>query len=99
MRALVTNDDGVASPGLLALTRAALAEGLEVVVAGPARESSGASAALTATESDGRLLLESIELDGLDGVASDAVRAAPAFIVRAGVTGVFGPNPTSSSRA
>ena len=45
-RALVTNDDGIDSPGLLVLAAAAVQAGLEVIVAAPAEQSSGASAAL-----------------------------------------------------
>ena len=50
MRALITNDDGVDSPGLLALARVAAQAGLEVVIAAPAHEHSGASASIIATQ-------------------------------------------------
>jgi hypothetical protein len=58
VRALVTNDDGIDSPGLLVLAKAAHAAGLDVVVAAPARQSSGASAAITAVRREGRTLVE-----------------------------------------
>jgi 5'-nucleotidase len=93
MRALVTNDDGIGSAGLRALAATALNRGIDVVVAAPGWDSSGASASLAAVERDGRLVLEERPLDGLDGVHSVAVEAAPAFIVRAAVTGAFGPVP------
>ena len=41
MRALITNDDGIESPGLAVLAQVALDAGYEVLVAAPARESSG----------------------------------------------------------
>ncbi len=44
-RALVTNDDGIDSPGLHALAAAAREAGLDVVVAAPSEQSSGAGAA------------------------------------------------------
>jgi 5'-nucleotidase len=93
VRALVTNDDGIESPGLHALARVALDEGLEVRVAAPTRESSGASASLGAVESDGRVVVESVTIDSLEGASTIAVRAAPAFIVRSAVHGIFGPAP------
>lgn len=81
MRALITNDDGIDSPGLAALARVAVAAGMDTVVAAPARESSGASASLLGAEQDGRLLYEARGAPGLpDGVPSYAVRAAPALI-------------------
>src|SRR5687768_6804026 len=93
MRVLVTNDDGIDSPGILALARAALEVGLDVTVAAPSWDSSGASASLTAVERDGRFLLSKETLPGLDGVRAFGVEAAPAFIVRAAVRGAFGPEP------
>jgi 5'-nucleotidase len=93
VQALITNDDGIASPGLRTLAAAAVDAGLDVVVAAPSWDSSGASASLTAVLHDGRLLVEPAVLDGLDGVDAYSVEAAPAFIVRAAVHGAFGPKP------
>jgi 5'-nucleotidase len=64
MRALVTNDDGIDSPGLHLLARLAVEAGLEVVVAAPDQEYSGSSASLTALAEDGRLLMHERQLDG-----------------------------------
>jgi 5'-nucleotidase len=93
MRALVTNDDGIHGRGLAALARAAVESGLDVTVAAPSWDSSGASASLTAVERDGRFLLSTEVLDGLDDVKAYGVEAAPAFIVRAAVRGAFGDEP------
>jgi 5'-nucleotidase len=91
MRALVTNDDGVESTGIRALALAAKAVGLDVTVAAPAWDSSGASASLTGVQQDGRLLFEPRAEWGTGPVFG--VEAAPAFIVRAAVHGAFGEPP------
>jgi 5'-nucleotidase len=93
MRALVTNDDGIDSPGLHTLAAVAVDCGLDVVVAAPHEERSGASASLFATRSDGRLLLEKEPIPGLDDVEAYGVEATPAYIAWAGVRGAFGSPP------
>src|SRR5690606_18354019 len=87
-------DDGIDSPGLTVLAERAAAEGYEVVVAAPRRESSGASAALMGTEADGRLIVERRSPPGLtDDVESFGVRATPALITLVAAYGGFGPPP------
>ncbi len=94
MRVLVTNDDGIDSPGLAALTRVALEAGHDVVVAAPSREFSGASASLLGAQEDGRLVVEERTPPGLDGeVRSYAVGAAPGLIAFVAAYGGFGPKP------
>lgn len=93
LRALVTNDDGISSEGLRQLALAARSAGLEVVVAAPREEASGTGAALTALQSEGRIVVEPRSLEGLDGVSCYAVAAAPGFIARIGCRGAFGPEP------
>lgn len=93
MHALVTNDDGIDAAGLATLARVASAAGLEVAVAAPHEEFSGASAALTATEADGGLRTYPRSLDGLDGARALGVAASPAFITFASVYAAFGPPP------
>lgn len=94
MRTLVTNDDGIRSEGLCRLAAAAVKAGLEVIVAAPARESSGSSAAITATgEEQGRVVVEKRSLPGLAGVPAYAVSAAPAYIALIATRGAFGPPP------
>jgi 5'-nucleotidase len=93
MRTLITNDDGVDSPGIDMLARAAAECALDVVVAAPAWDASGASASLTAVQRDGQLCLDQRAFPHLPDVAVYAVEAAPAFIVRAAVAGAFGPPP------
>jgi 5'-nucleotidase len=88
---LVTNDDGIDSPGLHSLAAAAGAAGREVLVAAPSYEASGASASMVAGSDP--IPVERRSLPGLDGAPAYAVRAAPAFIVFAAVHGAFGVRP------
>lgn len=93
MRALITNDDGVDSVGIHTLTRIAVAAGLDVTVAAPHQERSGSSAALSALEEGGRLIVERRALEGLGAVRVYAVHATPALIAFVGVRGAFGEPP------
>ncbi|MFC9335445.1 5'/3'-nucleotidase SurE [Arthrobacter sp. NPDC057009] len=93
IRVLITNDDGIASPGLHALAAAAVRAGLDVVVAAPASEASGSSSSITAVEEDGRISVEERELEELDGVKAFAVHGAPAFITMIATHGAFGTPP------
>lgn len=90
MRTLVTNDDGIDAPGLHALARAARDAGLDVTVAAPARQSSGASASIVAAEEDGRIAVEPRVLPGLDGIPAFAVRGGPGLIALIAARGAFG---------
>jgi 5'-nucleotidase len=89
----VTNDDGIDSPGLHALAAAAVQAGLDVVVAAPSEQSSGASAALTAVRREGRTVVTRREIPGLDGVKAWAVDAQPGHIVVAALNGWLDPVP------
>jgi 5'-nucleotidase len=93
MRALITNDDGIDGTGLHALARIAAAAGLEVTVAAPHAERSGSSAALSALEANGRLLVEDRTLPGLPGIRAVAAQASPALIVFLAAHGAFGARP------
>jgi 5'-nucleotidase len=94
VHALVTNDDGIDSPGLAVLARAAIDAGYEVTVAAPPQEASGSSASLAGAGYDGRLELEQRRAPGLpDGVPSIAVSASPALIAFAASYGALGPRP------
>jgi len=97
MRALITNDDGVGSAGIRALATVARKCGLEVTVAAPAWDSSGASASLTAVEHEGRLLLDRRAFEEFPDVPVFGVEAAPAFIVRAAASRAFGPPGAGTS--
>jgi 5'-nucleotidase len=90
---LVTNDDGIDSEGLRLLAHAAARAGLTAVVAAPAVQASGSSAAMTAASADGRIAVHRRALAGLDGVAAFAVEAVPAFIAFTATHGAFGFTP------
>jgi 5'-nucleotidase len=93
-RCLVTNDDGIGSEGLRVLALVALEAGLEVVVAAPMQECSGASASITAVEQDGHFVVEPRTLPGLEeACAVLAVGGLPAFIALTGMRGAYGPPP------
>lgn len=87
---LVTNDDGIESPGLIALARALEVAGYEVVVAAPASDMSGAGAAIGPV--DPLVPMRRVIVDGVRGPGF-AVKAPPAMIVIAAVSGAFGPPP------
>jgi len=92
-RALVTNDDGIDSPGLHQLALSVQEAGLDVVIAAPRREASGSSAGITATKEGGRILTDERRLPGLDGIPAYAVAASPGFIALIATRGAFGDPP------
>ncbi len=93
MRALITNDDGVHSDGIALLARVAVEAGLDVVVAAPHEERSGAGASLTGMEIDDHLRVARSRIEGLDDVPVFAVEASPALITFVATRGAFGDPP------
>ncbi|NGY61480.1 5'/3'-nucleotidase SurE [Lentzea sp. NEAU-D13] len=92
MRALITNDDGIDSPGLVALAAAAVDCGLDVVVAAPASQASGTSASVAAISDTGRVASSRHTIPGLD-VEAHAVAAHPGLISLIACRGGFGGKP------
>lgn len=92
MRALITNDDGIDSPGLVALAAAAVDCGLDVVVAAPASQASGTSASVAAISDTGRVASSRHTIPGLD-VEAYAVAAHPGLISLIACRGGFGGKP------
>ena len=92
-RILITNDDGIDAPGLRHLARAAARQGLDIVIAAPLTEASGTSAAMTAVEKNGKIVVSQRELPGVRNVPAYAVAASPAFIVLLALRNAFGPPP------
>lgn len=90
---VITNDDGIDSPGLAALAATAVAAGFQTVVAAPLSESSGTSAGLTAAAQDRRVIMKERALPGLPEVAAFGVDAHPGLIALAACHGAFGPIP------
>ena len=88
---LVTNDDGIDAPGLLALARAAGRVG-RAVVAAPAEDRSGSGAAVSPAWLDEGVLLSRVDLDQVD-IPAFAVHGPPALAVLAGMSGGLGFRP------
>jgi 5'-nucleotidase len=93
MRVLITNDDGIDAPGIRWLARAVVREGHDVLVAAPLEEASGSSAAMSAVEQDGKIVVQRRELAGARDVPAYAVAASPAFIVLLAMREAFGAAP------
>lgn len=93
MRALITNDDGIDSPGLWALAAGARDAGLDVVVAAPHVDASGVGASVLSVRDGNRTRLHPRELAELPGVPAFAVEGHPAFIVHAAGRGWLDPAP------
>jgi 5'-nucleotidase len=93
LRALITNDDGIDSPGLRALAAGALDAGFDVVVAAPETDASGVGASVLSRREGNRTPVQRRELPGLPGVPAFAVAAHPAFIVHAAGRGWLDPEP------
>ncbi|TVT19074.1 5'/3'-nucleotidase SurE [Amycolatopsis acidiphila] len=90
---LVTNDDGIDSPGLHALARCARDRGWHTVVAAPVAEASGTSAGLTAATDNREIVVEPRTLPGLPGVDAHAVASHPGLIALIGSHEAFGVRP------
>lgn len=90
-RVLVTNDDGIESPGLWALARALRSAGFDdVIVAAPDSERSGAAASLGALWWSEGVRIDRCDRDGFEAYALDA---PPALIVLSAVFELMGPRP------
>lgn len=92
MRVLVTNDDGVGSPGLAALAGALLDEGHDVVVAAPLVDHSGAGASLVFDVARG-VAVRRVPVASLPGVEVLGIEGSPALAVLLARLGAFGDQP------
>lgn len=88
-RVLVTNDDGVDSPGLARLAHA-LSEHYEVTVAAPSQDQSGSGTAIGRFSSPPGVPLHRAELDH---VSAYSVGGPPGLAVTAAALGGFGETP------
>ncbi|WP_018685003.1 5'/3'-nucleotidase SurE [Actinokineospora enzanensis] len=86
MHALITNDDGIGSPGLVALAAAAARAGLSTTTAAPATEASGTGASLTTAADHHRVPFE-------EHPSGYALPAHPGLITLIAARGGFGPVP------
>lgn len=90
MRILVTNDDGVHEPGVLALALAVRELGHDVVLVAPRHEMSGSSASMAVR--DDEIRYDTVAVDGWPDPAF-ALDGTPALCVIAGALGAFGEPP------
>ncbi|OLT15180.1 hypothetical protein BJF78_16345 [Pseudonocardia sp. CNS-139] len=93
LRALITNDDGIDSPGLAALAAGARDAGFEVVVAAPHVDASGVGGSVMSVRDGDRTLIHRRELPGLPDVPAYAVEGHPAYIVHSAGRGWLDPTP------
>ena len=98
---LVTNADGVASPGLAALVRAVAGPGRRVVVAAPSSDQSGTSAAVAPRAPEG-VRIEPVSIAGLDepgfeDLISFSVDGPPALAVLGARIGELGEAAAAAS--
>ncbi|HUP86183.1 MAG TPA: 5'/3'-nucleotidase SurE [Acidimicrobiales bacterium] len=91
-RVLVTNDDGVHAPGILALATALAEAGHHVTVVAPLDDRSGSGAALGPGHASG-LRVERLSLDGLHEVPVFGLDGPPGMCVMAAHLGAFGERP------
>jgi 5'-nucleotidase len=88
-RILLTNDDGIAAPGLRGLA-SALASDFEVVVVAPADDLSGAGTGIGRYDAAPPNRVRRVELDGVEAYALDG---PPGLAVMAAALGAFGRRP------
>ena len=92
IKILITNDDGVDSPGLHCLARAVEGAGFETLVVAPDHDASGTGTAVGGVSSFASIGYESRNIKGFQG-AVYALAASPAFCVMIGGRGAFGEQP------
>ena len=91
-RVLITNDDGVDSPGIHALARHVEQAGYEVLVVAPDHDASGTGAALGRISPDHPIALTETSIDGL-AARVYAIGGPPALCVMAGESRSLRPPP------
>jgi 5'-nucleotidase len=89
-RVIVTNDDGIGSPGLKAVARA-LAEDFEVIVAAPSQDMSGSGTGIGRFDIDAGVELTPVDMDGVAKAFS--IDGPPGLAVTAAALGAFGEVP------
>ena len=89
---LITNDDGVRSPGIAALAGALAGVGHDVIVVAPLLDHSGYGTAIGPLHVDGQVAYERIEL-GIEHVTAFGVDGPPALAAMCGVLRGFGERP------
>jgi len=93
VRVLVTNDDGVESPGIVVLTKALVEAGHDVFVVAPASDLSGAGASIGPLHRSEPIPVAERHWDELPDVPVLAIERPPATAVYLACLGAFGARP------
>ncbi|MHB8669839.1 MAG: 5'/3'-nucleotidase SurE [Acidimicrobiales bacterium] len=93
MRILVTNDQGILRPGLVALVAALDEQGYDVIAVAPVDDRSGSSAAIGSLQGLPAVRYMQIHLPGLGHVPAYGVEGPPALAVTSACLGGFGSPP------
>jgi len=93
VRVLVTNDDGVAAPGIHALAVGLDAAGFDVIVVAPDSDHSGYGAALGDLGRGSGLRTEPASIPGAPHIEAHSLAGPPALCVLAAALGGFGEAP------
>jgi len=93
VRILLTNDDGITSPGLHALAAHLHTLGYDVVVAAPQHDMSGSSASIGRLHADEHIDVTRVPIPGVDGLEGYAVAGPPGLTAMVGRLGGFGEPP------
>ena len=92
MRVLITNDDGIQSPGIQELSRHIESAGYEVVVVAPDHDASGTGTSLGRISSEEPVNVSRHSIPGLRAEAY-GISGSPALCVVTGYLEAFGPVP------
>jgi 5'-nucleotidase len=93
MRILLTNDDGIRSPGLHALARALDGRGHDVLVVAPQDDMSGVGAAIGRIRADQRIETSAAVIPGGELIRAHDIAGPPGLAVMAACLGAFGDPP------
>ena len=93
MRVMLTNDDGIESPGLHAIAAALYERGHDVVVIAPRDDMSGVGASIGRIRADQRIDTLPASIPGAPDLTAHAMVGPPGLAVMAACLGAFGPPP------
>jgi 5'-nucleotidase len=93
VRIVVTNDDGIGSPGIWALARALDERGHDVCVVAPREDMSGVGAAIGRIRADQRIDTSPAMIPGAELIRALSIAGPPGLAVMAACLGAFGARP------
>ncbi|MEG3587071.1 MAG: 5'/3'-nucleotidase SurE [Actinomycetota bacterium] len=92
-RIVLTNDDGIFSPGLHALAIALNSEGHDITVAAPSNERSGWGAGVGTLDNGAEFEIQQYTIPSAPNIAAWGIDGPPAFCVLTAMLGTFGEPP------